>query len=512
MNRKSLIPLIAIVGLSGCAVSPKPLDANEIIVKVQRDKEAIKQMKPEIASKVSLNRAIARSIKYNFEARVKMLEEVIAKTDLEATSLTMLPKLAANAGYISRSNANEVLSPSSGQVSTSEDQRRRVADLQLNWSLIDFGISYYMSKQKADQLLIAEEARRKMTQQIAKETRDSFWRAYTLQKHDRRNPKFTRTVHDSVSNSRKAQEEGLMKPLEATEYRKSLWGIASGVYSQRLGLVDAKPKLLSLMHAPYSKKNIRLYTTEHENKALPAWLSLKRDSLRRLALQNRPELRQEFYEKRISLNEVTQARIKLLPDPTLDYTYFTDSNNFLVNNRWMIKTLNIAWDLMTIPNKMKNIDIAKQNASVADLRRLGLAMAIVTQVDVAKTAYDAARDLSYYQEKIYLTDKSIYEIQKNKQQSDFASGLEVKKAYLTMIASKFAWEKSYADYQIAAATLLESIGLDVLRNLDDVDMTVDELTEELAFRSGNVALTMKTEPAKPPVELATDSSTAKQGE
>ena len=90
----------------------------------------------------------------------------------------MLPQLAVNAGYINRNNINEVLSPVSNQISTAEDRIRGVADLQFKWTILDFGISYYMSKQKADQALISHEERRRIVQQLAKETASNFWNAY----------------------------------------------------------------------------------------------------------------------------------------------------------------------------------------------------------------------------------------------------------------------------------------------------------------------------------------------
>lgn len=492
-NKSNIAMALAALIVSGCSIKPKPLDNATLNHQVKSDKQIIQSMRPPLKSKyLSLNRAVARAIKYNFEARIKLLEQVLAKTDLDATSLTMLPSLAANAGFIDRSNVNAVLSPISGQVSTAEQQQRRIADLQLNWSLIDFGISYYMSKQKADEFLIAQEARRKMTHQLAKETRESFWKTYTIQKYNYLAPQFKSTLYSAISNSKQAQSEALMQPLEAAEYRRDAWDIAAKVQVQRADLSEARPKLMSLIHAPVKQK-VRLITTRAEHQILPKRFSLNRDKLRTFALKNRPELRQEIYQKRITLNDVTQAKLKLLPNPSLGYGGYYDSNSFLVNNNWLIGTLNLAWDLMSIPSKLKNVEIAGKKAKIADLRRLGLAMAIVTQVDVAKIAFEHARDLNYYKSKMYQNDKAIYNILKNKESNEFASKMSVEKAYLNMVHSKLAYDKAYADYHTAAATLLESIGLDVVGGLSHLNWPVDKIIKEIEQRTKAIHLKINKE-------------------
>jgi len=270
-----------------------------------------------------------------------------------------------------------------------------------------------------------------------------------------------------------------------------MWDTASKVQLQKLELVNAKPTLLSLIQAPSKQKNIRLITTRQENRILPKGLPLNLRKLEKIALVNRPELRQEIYQKRITLNDITQAKIKLLPNPSLGYGGYYDSNSFFVNNNWLIGTLNVAWDLLTIPNKLKNIKIAGQKAQIADLRRLGLAMAIITQVDIAKTALDAAKDLNYYRSKIYQSDKDIYEILKNKKETDFASQVAVSKAYINMVHSKLNRDKAYADYQIAAAILLESIGFDVVANINNLERPVSTIIDEIVKRADNLKFKRK---------------------
>ena len=47
----------------------------------------------------------------------------------------------------------------------------------MSWNLLDFGVSYYRARQQADQVLIAEERKRKVVQNILADTRNAYWRA-----------------------------------------------------------------------------------------------------------------------------------------------------------------------------------------------------------------------------------------------------------------------------------------------------------------------------------------------
>src|SRR6185437_1090717 len=84
---------------------------------------------------VSLSEAMARAIKYNLDNRLKLMEEAVARRQLDLASYDLLPRLTIAAGYTDRNN---VLASSSENVftdtqslvpSTSSDKALRNADL-----------------------------------------------------------------------------------------------------------------------------------------------------------------------------------------------------------------------------------------------------------------------------------------------------------------------------------------------------------------------------------------------
>lgn len=48
---------------------------------------------------LTLHQAMARAVKYNLEGRLKIMEEALAKRQLDLASFDMLPRMALSAGY-----------------------------------------------------------------------------------------------------------------------------------------------------------------------------------------------------------------------------------------------------------------------------------------------------------------------------------------------------------------------------------------------------------------------------
>lgn len=86
-----------------------------------------------VTAPITLHDAMARALKYNLEARLKVMEKLTAQRQLDLSTFDMLPKMAAEAGYVTRSNVSASSSESvlsgttSLRPSTSQDRNRRVA-------------------------------------------------------------------------------------------------------------------------------------------------------------------------------------------------------------------------------------------------------------------------------------------------------------------------------------------------------------------------------------------------
>ncbi len=174
--------------LQGCAIKPDPIDQAEHEARVAQDQLSLYAGQEPIEGPLSMEDAIARALKYNYDHRLALMESAFHNQQLTAASLAMLPKLAANAGYTHRANdaasssisyetRKETLEPS-----LSSERDKRTADLTLTWTVLDFGLSYFQASQQADRLLIMQERKRRVVNNIVKEVIGAYWKALTADK------------------------------------------------------------------------------------------------------------------------------------------------------------------------------------------------------------------------------------------------------------------------------------------------------------------------------------------
>ncbi len=461
--------------LSGCTILPNPFTPKEHLDNLANDIQALNTVRPILDGELTLNHAIARALKYNLDYRIKLAEQAIARSDMSISNLNMLPNLVAHAGYVDRSNVNEVLSPITGQVSTAEDRVRRLADLNFSWNVLDFGVSYFESKQKADQVLIAEQEKRKMIQRLSKDTKKAFWRAFAAARYTELSRGYEQDLKNAINNSATAEQDKLMSPVDAARFRRDLWLIYNQILQLNFEMARFKPELMGLISAPGHAK-LKLKANGYEQTDLSNKLPDRLDKLEQLALYYRPELQEENYRNRIGLNEINKARLRMLPGFEFNYGSYYDSNSYLVHNQWNQLSLSLSWNIIKIMSNAKSYRLAKQQTFLAEVRRVALSMAIVTQVDIAKLSYTYAKDNLYTNAKILENELSIYQ-NLYKQKGNLTSQFALTKARGALVLAQLKRDMAYADFQTAASELSDSLGLDPVYQANCLDLPIDELTK-----------------------------------
>ena len=469
------IGICTLMLLTGCNLLPTAFTPQERLDNLASDINTLNAVRPPLQGELSLNHAIARALKYNLDYRIKLAEQAIAQTDMSVSNLNMLPNLVAHAGYVDRSNINAVLSPITNQVSTAEDRVRRLADLSFSWNVLDFGVSYFESKQKADQVMIAEQQKRKMIQRLSKDTRKAFWRAIAAARYAELSRGFDTELKNAIKNSEKAEHDKLMTPIDASRYRRDLWLVYNQILQLHFELARFKPELMALISAP-SRSLLKLKVTRFERIDFENNLPTQLDKLEQLALYYRPELQEENYRKRIGLNEVNKARLRMLPGFEINYGGYYDSNSYLVNNQWNQLSLSLSWNIIKIMSNAKSYRLAQQQTLLADIRRVALSMAIVTQVDIAKLSYVYSKDNAFTNSKMLENERNVYQ-NLLKQKGKLASQFSITKARAAFILAQLRYDLAYADFQTASAELADSLGLNPVYKATCMDLTVEELTK-----------------------------------
>lgn len=464
-----LLPLLV---LTGCAVSPTPFAEDESRKIIEADRTlAFKDMAP-ITGPLTLEEAIARALKYNLEHRTRLLQQALASDQLEAGKFDMLPRLMANAGYASRDNdaTRKTLNPTTGTVSdvgyVSADRAHSTGDISVLWNVLDFGASYYTSKQNSDQLLIASERRRKAMHTLIQNVRTAYWRA---QAAEQLSGQLREAIHQGESalvDAKKVTAERVKNPTESLRYRRLLLENLRLMEGVERELASARIELINLIGAMPGSM-----ITLAKGDLIPPPLNLSMNAMEETALMQNADLRESFYNTRIAAAETRKSILKMLPGITFDYGSKWDNDSYLINQQWREAGLRVSFNLFNILSGPSRLKAAERNEKVEAARRMALQMSVLTQVHLASHQYGDALRQYKRADAIFQVDGEMAQIVQSQQQSNMASKMDKISANVTYILSAVRRYQAIAKVHEAASRVQATLGLEPeIASLDETDL------------------------------------------
>ncbi|MBP9722940.1 MAG: TolC family protein, partial [Gammaproteobacteria bacterium] len=389
----------------------------------------------------------------------------------------MLPDHVANFNYTARDRPGEVLSPNTNQVSLSRNKYTNTLDLQLSWSILDFGISYFNSKQKANEYLMLEEKKKTLLQEIVRDTRTAYWASQVTNYIVPQIDMLSKEIEQSIAKSKKQEKEQLISKEKAAEFRVALWDKASEINKMKNNLERAVVTLALLINVPTASK-IEL-NTDYDYKINLNPLPYNIQQIEVLALHNRSEIREELLKNRIDMNEIYKARLQLIPNFTLSYGAFHDSTSFLVYNFWKQTAVQLTGNLLDLFSKYTRLEKANANLDLGKVRRQALAVSILTQVNIAYVRLLEAERNSTLAQGFYEDNQVIYENLKKRSATDLASQLEVFNAKISYFDAKLRVLTSHFDKLSAYNELLDSIGYNSVHKLTTLNQPIKGIAKEI---------------------------------
>ncbi|MGY3901478.1 TolC family protein [Aeromonas lusitana] len=466
MPRLALRPLTLTSSLLLCACSvlpPETYTEQDKTDRIRFDRQMMYDQQEPVTHPISFYEAAARALKYNLDYRLKLMESALAADLRDLSSHEMLPQLVASAGLAGRSNDSGGTSVGieDGEVSlrpsTSEERYRDLSGLGLSWSLLDFGVAYYRNQQKGDQVLMAEERRRKVAQNVLQDVRSAYWRALGAQRLLPEVDKLLARTRLALDSARQAETQGLLPRQQALAYQRALIDSVSLLNQRRQDLEFARAELAALMSLPSGSKMELADTPEPK---LPI-LAQTIDNMEQIALENRPEIMEEWYRKRANQQDIKIAKAEMWPNVSLNWGYNYDSNQYLYNNHWSETGLQVSINLLKILRlpAIQNMEVSQKVTD--DTRRVALSMAVLTQVRVGALRYNlAAQEVAFADESLRV-DQSLLHYAQAARTSDQGSELEVIRSEGRYLLSRYQREAAYSQAQAAWGRLYNSVGLDV---------------------------------------------------
>jgi outer membrane protein TolC len=482
-----VLMLLAVIGLSSCAIKPIPLTMEEVQSRVQADRAVLTKDQEPVSGPIDLYDAMARALKYNLDARVELMHKMLAQTQLDLSHYAMLPRLVANAGFDGRNNftggvaqslitGRQVLEPF-----TSSERNIFSADLSLSWNVLDFGMSYIRAKQAADDVLIAEEERRRVANRVMQDVRAAYWQAVSAERILPSLKMLDEWVKSALEKAQAVQDEKLSSPLVPLQYKLDLLNTQRYVQQLFRELSTAKLHLAALINLPPGQEQ-ELVLMVPEREAKEFHLPPDMTGLEDLALEARPELRMIDYRRRINARETKAAILEMLPSLNLQVGGNYNSNNFLFNNNWAAYAARTSWNLLSIfryPARAKTIEAQDR---VLHTQTLALTMAILSQVHVSVAQVAQAKKETVTARLYHDTQSQITEQTRLGWQTARLSEQAVLRERVNQVAAQLRYDTVEAGLQTAWASLLAAVGQDVLPNDLTQEQTVSDLAIELRTR------------------------------
>lgn len=469
------------VALSGCVVTPTPLSEADLALKADDALVRVTMGQEPVARQLSLYEAMARALKYNLDYRTEVFARSLADAKLDFARYDLLPDLVANANRSDRKDGaysySETLSGiRSLEPSTSRDRDNLSRDLTFSWHILDFGLSYIRAKQAADRSMLAEEQKRKVVNRIIEDVRTAYWRAVSADRLLAGFQKLEKRAEAALGNSKALQREGYTSPLAALTFQRELVDIKRDIQKLQRELSTSKVQLAALMNVDPSQK-YELVVPERKLSGLE--LKIPTGEMVRLAFLNRPELREVAYKQRINQRETEAALLELLPGVQLFAGANFDSNSFLLDNNWVSWGAKASWNAMRLFAYPAKKSLIGAEAQVLDNQALATAMAIMTQVEIARMRYYYLRKSAQTAGEYHKVQRQILDQVRASAGADGDSEQSLIREEMNALVASAEYDVAYADLQNSFAAIYASIGVDPWGDSLDLSAGVEELAAHL---------------------------------
>ena len=482
--RLSLLALACAAAVGCASVQPVAVAPQEMASQIQKDAGAMRQDVVPLSGPLTLEEALARALKFNLDRRSRMMEEALARGQMDVSKFDMLPKIMAQAGYTERDRARFTYSstfPSetpdlSRSPATTSARSAYTADLGLTWSMLDLGLGYYGAKQQADRFLIAGEKRRKAMHLLMQDVRTAYWRAASAQLLKADVQKTIALAEEALTDSRKASGERVRNPLEPLRYQRQLLENLRLLENINQELSSAQVDLAALINAP-AGQGIQIATTDLKN-IDDEVTKVAVDKLEEVALLNNPDLREQHYNSRIAQEETRRTILRMFPNLSFNYGGKYNTDSYLMSNNWNEAGVQLSFNLMNLLTADTQMKLSKAGVALADQRRVATQAAVLTQVHLSRLQVINARSQFDRADAIYDTDNKIAQVMRTRQSVQAQSKLDVVSTETASILSLLRRYQALAQVQVAENRMLATLGLEPQIGSTH-ELPLNELTEQI---------------------------------
>jgi outer membrane protein TolC len=456
----TLLPMLAGCGM----VRPDAMTFEENAARAKADRKVIDVNYVPLTGPLDLAEAIARALKYNYDAQLARAEITLQERQLDLAAAQMLPRLAANAGYDARNSYNAAQSINvftqqpSLVYSYSTEPQYSTLDLTLTWNALDLGLSYFQAKQQGYRVLIAVERRRKVIDNIVRSTANAYWRAQSAAVILPRLDPLLDTARKALEASRAASALNLQSPLNLLDFQQNMVIVLSELERIKNDLASARIELATLINIPNSQTVTFVETPE----SFSPYLAIDNHQLEDIGLALRPELRIESYQQKVARQDVYKEALKMLPGVSVIAGFNYNSDNLLYYSTWGALGMRATFNLFNLIQGPRAMAAAKEAVALAEQRRIALSVAILSQINLSITDYVNALDAYKTAQEVDRVGQEIGRVADSATEAGAQSETDRVRRQLTVLTARVSRDRAQTKVLASLAAIYASTGMDLV--------------------------------------------------
>lgn len=478
----SLLPLVLL--LTACTLTPEPMSIKERYSEATNNvKQLFAYHKPK-QRKLDYYHALALGLKNNLDYRIKLANNALQADQLTLATFAMYPALNTSASLYTRNNDLASFgTTTTGQVTdvlNSTPRTLRSVRIGMSWNILDFGVSYVRAKQQGDRYLIAMEESRKQLQQLSQDILRAYWEAYSAQKLINDTKQFQVLLAQANSKLTSALSDNSLPKENLLRYQETMLDGNRHLVQLQYKYDKAMLDLKHLLNLPINDHFVLLPPPQ----ALTRVQNLKNLNFAKLdaiTLVSRPELQGQNYQKRIAKWGIRAAVIQALPGITLSPGWNYNSNKFLVNNLWIDKSVDVAWNLLNLASLPAALDSAEAQVQYEKLKQMALTLTVLTETRYAYSHYENLTTEYFIAKKQTANADALYQLTFDRSQASLASHQQAILAKLHAITAKMDEYLLLSDLSTSLGELYLSSGFDVLP-LDACNQPLPVIVQQIKSR------------------------------
>ena len=428
---------------------------------------------------LSLNECVRLAIKNNLDLKVMGLEEKVAQEFKTSEMLGMLPELNISDNYSTRNNvpaskSRQLHGSGAGTYSYSQSQDRSLnyLNIDLAFSVLDFGLAFFNTQQAHDRLLLREQRTRRAEQNLVLDTVRLYFQVAAAQRAVKITSDLLKDCKNRYELINKLGDDGKISPFRAFDEIKRFVEMEKRLTNYIRSYENSCVELRSLL-GYYPNAVIKVDDSILDK--VPNFTFPQMELMEQIALMKRPELMEIDMQKHINVVECRKTIATMFPNARIFLDFTNSSNSFLYHSSWMELGIRAAYNLLKLPQHIAKYQAYSAQVDAEEYRSYAQAIAVMAQVRMAHANLIATKERLDIDMRVNAAyRKNLDKAEGSKKISSELSQLELDHMKLTTAETEIEKYLSLGNYYVSYFRVLNTLGIENLHK-----STVEELKKTL---------------------------------